>query len=139
MFVIQSSVFPAKYFSPLWSITRSHDQPWVCIVNCDLCILSLKVLGHSAVTNILVLSMNCFPMSISAEKSNLFYFISWLWIIVLEIDLSALVNTYLFWNSLTCTLFFQMLSFNLHLVERDNIKRILGMYNLLLFGKEKHG
>lgn len=55
--------FPAKFsfFPLLGSITGSHDQPWVCIVNSDLCTLSLGVRGHSAVTNNAVVpGMNSF-------------------------------------------------------------------------------
>lgn len=124
MFVFQSNVFPRKYFCfLLWSITSTHDQPWVYIVNSDLYILSLKVKGHSVVTNISVLIMNCFLTSISFWKSNLFYFIYCLWIIILAIDLSVVVKYLIFLKFFDLTALFANVEFLLDIIGRNHSKR----------------
>lgn len=129
MFFSQST-----FFSLLQSITSSHDQPWVCIVNSDLCILSLKMRGHSAVTNILVLSMNCFLTSISVWKSNLFYFISCLGMI-LAIDFSTLVKYMIFLNFFGLITAFTDVDFSRIYIIRRNYNK--GISDIFL-GKEKH-
>lgn len=87
MFFLQSFLF----FPLLRSITGSHDQPWVCIVNSDLCTLSLGVRGRSAVTNNAVIpGMNCFLPVMQA-----FFFIY----IYIKPHIYMYFNTLLYYNS----------------------------------------